>query len=195
MNRQTQLISSIFEFIKTIAIIVLVAFLIRFYLIQPFVVDGSSMEPTFYNGDYLLVNKLSYRLHSPKRGDVIIFHPPNSPRLNYIKRIIALPGEQIQIKNGEIFINGAKLEEKYIPAEITLVRNSQAANLEQKLAANEYFVLGDNRGHSSDSREWGNVPSTNIIGRAWVVVFPLPKFGLVFHPTYVGIGTPAQAAH
>ncbi len=188
------IINSILEFIKTVAIIILIAFFVRFYLIQPFVVEGSSMEPNFHNAEYLLVDKISYRFREPKRGDVIVFHPPNSPALNYIKRIIALPGEQIEIKSGEIFVNSVRIDEPYIPTGKTLVRNSEAANLSQKLGTDQYFVLGDNRDHSSDSREWGNVPKANIIGRAWLVVFPPRNFGLVFHPFYVVIPKSAQAA-
>lgn len=184
-------LASLFEFIKTVAIIVLIAFFVRFYLVQPFVVEGSSMEPNFHNGEYLLVDKLTYRFRAPRRGDVIVFHPPSAPNLNYIKRIIALPNEQIEIRNGEIFVNGAKLTESYIPEEETLVRDSQAANVAQKLGPEQYFVLGDNRSHSSDSREWGNMPRTNIIGRAWLIVFPIRHFGLVFEPNY---SRSAQAA-
>lgn len=179
-----QTLGSILEFVKTVAIIIIIAFFVRFYLVQPFVVEGQSMEPNFHNGEYLMVDKLSYRFREPKRGDVIVFHPPTQPNVNYIKRIIALPGESIEIKNGEIFVNGAKVEEDYIPQEETLVRNSQAANLKQTMGQGEYFVLGDNRGHSSDSREWGSVPTANIIGRAWIILFPLGDMGLVFDPSY-----------
>lgn len=180
-----QLVGSIFEFIKTVLVIIVIAFFVRFFLIQPFVVEGSSMEPNFHNGEYLMVDKVSYRLtDGPKRGDVIVFHPPTAPNVNYIKRVIALPGEEIEIKDGLIRVNGVLMEEKYIPAELTLVRNSQASNLKQKMGTDEYFVLGDNRDHSSDSREWGNVPKANIIGKAWIIIFPVRNFGLVFHPTY-----------
>ncbi len=182
-----QTVSSILEFLKTVAIIVLVAFFVRFYLVQPFVVEGSSMEPNFHNGEYLLVDKISYRLNPPKRGDVIVLHPPSSPQLNYIKRIIALPGEKIDIRSGEIFVNQAKIDEQYIPKELTLVKHTQAANFSQLLGETEYFVLGDNRDHSSDSREWGMVPRENIIGRAMLVVFPVNNFGLVFGADY-GVG-------
>jgi signal peptidase I len=189
-----ELIGSSLEFIKTVAIIVLVAFGIRFYLVQPFVVDGSSMVPTFEDGEYLLVDKISYHTHSPKRGDVVVFHPPSAPALNYIKRVIATPGDQIEIKNGEIFINGARLTENYLPTERTLIRNTAAANLSRKMGVDEYFVLGDNREHSSDSREWGTVPATNIIGRAWIVVFPTSRFGLVFQPSYLSLAGLTLAA-
>lgn len=187
-------IGSALEFIKTIAIIILIAFFVRFYLIQPFVVDGSSMEPNFHNGEYLLVDKLSYRFKTPQRGDVIVFHPPSSPGLNYIKRIIALPEEQLEIKSGEILVNGVRIDEPYLPSGKTLVRHTQAVNLKQKLGPDEYFVLGDNREHSSDSREWGSVPKTNIIGKAWFVVFPITNFGLVFQPSYAVSSSLTQGA-
>lgn len=189
-----EILGSIFEFIKTVIAIVVIAFLVRFFLFQPFVVDGSSMEPNFHNAEYLLVNKLTYRLSAPKRGDVIVFHPPTAPSVNYIKRIIATPGETVEIKDGQIFVNSTEIDEPYIPEEKTLVRNSEAANLKTTLGSNEYFVLGDNRDHSSDSREWGNVPRENIIGKAWIILFPVKNFGLVFHPTYAAVPQSAQAA-
>lgn len=189
-----QIIGSVVEFIKTVVAIVLIAFFVRFFLFQPFVVEGSSMEPNFHNNEYLLVNKLSYRLTEPKRGDVIVFHPPTAPGVNYIKRIIALPGETVEIRDGEIYVNSTKIDEPYIPQERTLVRNSEAANLKATLSQGEYFVLGDNRDHSSDSREWGNVPKENIIGRAWVVLFPMNNFGIVLHPDYEAVPVRAQEA-
>ena len=189
-----EFISSVVEFIKTVAIIIVIAFFVRFYLVQPFVVDGSSMEPNFHNGEYLLVDKITYRLRQPQRGDVIVFHPPPSPTFNYIKRIIGLPGDKIDIKDGEIFINGVKLQEPYLEDERTIVRVSDFANVDKKLGSEEYFVLGDNRDHSSDSREWGTLPKANIIGRAWLVIFPQKYFGFVFHPRYAGIPGLAQAA-
>lgn len=189
-----QFIGSTLEFLKTVAIIIIIAFFVRFYLVQPFVVEGSSMEPNFHNGEYLLVNKMAYRVHQPKRGDVIVFHPPQTPSLNYIKRIIAIPGDSVTIKDGQITVNGATIDEAYIPAEKTLVRNAQAANLSRTMGSNEYFVLGDNRDHSSDSREWGNVPTANIIGQAWLIVFPLSNFGLIHHPSYANVPESAHAA-
>jgi signal peptidase I len=189
-----QILGSIFEFVKTVIAIVLIAFFVRFFLFQPFVVEGSSMEPNFHNSEYLLVNKLTYRMSQPKRGDVIVFHPPTSPGVNYIKRIIATPGETVEVKDGMIFVNNTQINEPYIPEEKTLVRNSQAANLKATLGQNEYFVLGDNRDHSSDSREWGSVPRENIIGKAWVILFPVKNFGLVFHPSYVAVPGSVRAA-
>jgi signal peptidase I len=186
-------LGSILEFIKTVAIIIIIAFFVRFYLVQPFVVEGQSMEPNFHNGQYLMVDKLTYRFRLPSRGDVIVFHPPSAPNLNYIKRIIALPGDEIEIKNGEIFVNGAMIDEPYIPDEKTLVRNPRMSNvLKQKLGNEEYFVLGDNRDHSSDSREWGVLPKANIIGRTWLIVYPRP--GIVQHQKYSNVPLAVQAA-
>src|SRR4051812_43490451 len=97
------------SFIQSILITVLLAFLLRFFLIQPFIVEGSSMEPNFHDQQYIIIDKLSYRLREPRRGEVIVFHPPNDPAQNYIKRIIGLPGETIRIDNGSVFINEIKL--------------------------------------------------------------------------------------
>jgi signal peptidase I len=177
-------ISSILEFIKTVAIIVVIAFLVRFFLIQPFVVEGQSMEPNFHDREYLLVNKLVYRLHKPQRGDVIVFHPPSRPDINYIKRIIALPGDTVDIQDDKILVNGVQIDEPYLGGNKTLIQNSPVAHLKETLGQDMYFVLGDNREHSSDSREIGDIPAANIIGKAWIVVFPQKYFGLVHHPTY-----------
>lgn len=180
-----QLLIDIFELVKTVVIVLVVAFSIRNFLIQPFVVDGHSMDPNFSNQEYLIVNKLSYNLNEPKRGDVIVFRAPNNPQYDYIKRIIGLPGETVKIVNNSIFINGNKIEEKYIPENNnTLIKNDQNITMEVKLKDGQYFVLGDNREHSSDSRDWGILPKENIIGKAWFSVYPFNTFGLIDKPQY-----------
>lgn len=180
-----QLIKDIFEIGKTVIIVLIAAFIIRFFLVQPFVVEGISMEPNFFDKEYLIVNKLSYDIHKPQRGDVVVFVAPNQPEYDYIKRIIGLPGEKVRIQNNEIFINDQKLDEKYLgSAEKTFVNQNPSLILEKKIGADEYFVLGDNREHSSDSREWGVLPKTNIVGKAWLDVYPLDFFGLVPKASY-----------
>jgi signal peptidase I len=147
-------------------------------VIQPFFVKGSSMMPNFHDGDYLIVNELSYEIGKPARGDVMIFRYPNNPSEFFIKRVIGLPGETIQIQNNTITIfnsdnpEGFVLDEsKYLSPTVTT-----SGEIFQKLGADEYYVLGDNRTASSDSRTWGVLNSRYIIGKAMVRAWPFDSF-------------------
>ncbi len=137
-------------------------------------VEGFSMEPTFHNGELVIVNKLAYRFSLPERGDVVIFHYPRNPKEEFIKRVIGLPGEQISVRNGKVFINGQELEEPYIasPPNYTL---------EAIVPEGTVYVLGDNRNNSSDSHNWGSLPLDMIIGKAVFVYWPPSNIGLVKH--------------
>lgn len=172
-----------FEFIKTTLIVVIVALVFRYFLIQPFIVVGQSMEPNFHNKEYLVVDKLSYKIRVPKRGEVIIFHPPQSPRESYIKRIIGLPGEKVEVKSGKIYINGKLLKESYVLQDIksTIIPTDMVSQLRD----DEYFVFGDNRDHSSDSREIGPIPKSNIQGKVTVVLFPFSQIRIPKTPSYI----------
>lgn len=182
----------VWDLVKTGVIVFIVAFLIRYFLIQPFIVDGGSMMPSYVDQEYLLAEKLSYTISSPKRGDVIIFKYPNNPTINYIKRVIGLPGETVEISNNQIRIintshpSGVVLDESYISKSIKTLTGS-----DKKIVAtvpnDSYFVMGDNREHSSDSREWGNLPRANIVGRSWLTVKPLDRFGFQHHVLYPGL--------
>ncbi len=147
------------------------------------------MEPTFHNGEYLIVNELDYRLHAPKRGDIIVFRYPLDTKEYFIKRIVGLPGERVKITGGkvEIFNNahprGFFLDESYLPSG-DLTFPGTASDSDIKLSANEYFVAGDNRLASSDSRFWGPVPANDIVGRVSVRIFPFQNFSLFPTPTY-----------
>ncbi|HRU20782.1 MAG TPA: signal peptidase I [Candidatus Paceibacterota bacterium] len=164
--------SEIFDVVKLIVLALLIVIPIRCFVFQPFIVSGQSMEPNYHSSDYLIIDEISYRNNSPERGDVVVFKYPKNPNFKYIKRIIGLPGETIEIKNAEIFItsNGqtTKLDESsYLPQS---VRDSwvRMANMDPlTLGPNEYFVLGDNRNNSSDSRVWGPLPAKNIIGKTF----------------------------
>lgn len=170
---------SFFELIKTVSFVLVVAFLIRTYLVQPFVVDGASMEPNFHHQEYILVDKLGYRLRQPVRGDVVVFHPPNRQD-NFIKRIIGLPGETVTVTGHQVAVNGQAVLETYLPD-----RGQMGGAPETfVLGPDEYFVLGDNRDFSKDSRELGPIAAERIIGRAWLVLFPMTDLAVVTTPTY-----------
>jgi len=164
-----------------IAIVCLFAFVFVWYFGQRVSNIGDSMSPVLKNGDVVLVNRIIYDASMPKRGDIIVFKPNGNENLHsYIKRIIALPGETVQIKDGEIYINDKKLEEEYKTAEIT---DAGLAAEAITLAGDEFFVLGDNRESSGDSRmaDIGNVKRSEIEGKAWFVVAPGKHFGFISH--------------
>ena len=155
------------------------------YLIITFVgqrnkVDGHSMEPALSDGDNLIVDKISYRFRDPERYDVIVFPYQHAENTYYIKRIIGLPGETVQVKDGAVYINGELLDENYGAEPMN---NAGIAAEPITLGEDEYFVLGDNRNHSSDSREpsVGVLTRSQLIGRAWVRIYPFNKIGVVKH--------------
>lgn len=179
----------IYDLLKTGLIVFVIAFGLRYFVIQPFIVDGESMMPNFVNNEYILAEKISYLTGQPKRGDVVIFRYPGNPSISYIKRIIGLPGEKVKIEENKVTIvnadhpDGVVLAEDYLP-NYTLTLPMDSKEMETTLGNEEYFVMGDNRQHSSDSREWGKLPKQNIIGRAWLTILPFDKFGLQHRIAY-----------
>jgi len=137
-------------------------------------VDGHSMEPTLFTGEFVIVNKLAYKLGSVVIGDVIVFHPPNNPTEEYIKRVIGLPGDHVVIKDGKVLVNDQVLEEPYIKA-------SPGYVTDVIVDENALYVLGDNRNNSSDSHSWGTVPLDNVLGKAVVIYWPPQSWGLINH--------------
>ena len=170
--------------LQTTVLVLIAAFIVRSFVAQPFVVQGRSMEPTFDNQDYLVVDKIEYRIGEPQRGDIIVFKAPEDMTQNYIKRIIGLPGETVKIEKSTISIDGQPLAEGYLPANAFDSSRDATFFLERKLSDNEYLVMGDNRDHSSDSRSWGPLPKANILGRALITVYPFNDFGVISRPSY-----------
>lgn len=176
----------LFEIIKTLVICLAIVLPIRYFLIQPFYVVGASMEPNFYDHEYLIVDELSYRLRSPERGEVIVFKYPLDTRQFFIKRIIGLPGERIKISNGAISIfnqeypNGKILDEnKYLPAGLKTLKD-----IDVTLKENEYYVLGDNRNRSKDSTDFGPIDKKLIIGKALIRGWPIDRINYFEAPEY-----------
>jgi signal peptidase I len=178
----------------TLAILILVIVVpLRLFVISPFVVDGESMHPTFENLDYLIIDELSYRFEAPARGDVIVFRYPLNPSVFYIKRIIGLPGETVSITQGTASITTADgssftLAEPYISAE------DASYNQKVTLGAGQYFVMGDNRPNSSDSRVWGPLPAKDIVGRVLLRLLPLSKIGVLPGEARYGSGARTTGA-
>jgi len=156
-------------------VLALVIFLLLQATVQSFIVVEHCMEPGFQEGERLLVNKVVYHFHEPEMGDVIILHPPFDSKAVYIKRIIALPGDTVEVKMGAVYVNGSKLDEPYI-------KEPPSYNFpETQIPENEYFVLGDNRNNANDSHKGWTVPRQNIIGKAWLSIWPPEEWGLVTH--------------
>jgi len=178
-----EVISVAWELLKIALIALVIVLPIRYFLFQPFIVKGESMSPNFESGDYLIVDEISYRFSSPQRGDVIVFNFPKDTTQKFIKRVIGLPGETVDITNGkvEIIKDGKKVDltEKYLPANLKTYPDTKTT-----LKSDEYFVMGDNREYSYDSRAWGIVPKSDIIGKAFLRVFPVAALSQIPRPTY-----------
>ena len=170
----------VWEFTKIVLVSLAIVLPIRFFVAQPFIVRGASMEPTFQDGEYLIVDELSYFLRSPKRGEVIVFRYPQDPSQFFIKRIIGLPEEVVVIENGTVAIqndahpDGVILEEAYLPALLETV-----PGMHTSLGPGEYFVLGDNRPKSADSRAWGILAEKFLVGRTFLRLWPVMEVGVV----------------
>jgi signal peptidase I len=161
------------DILITLVLVLVIFFLLQF-TVQNFIIIGASMQPNFQEGERVVANKVAYKLHEPERGDVIVFHPPGNRQEDYIKRIIALPGETVEVKNEVVYINGLPLDEPYPLNELPKYTLPQ-----RKVPEKEYFVLGDNRNNSNDSHNNWTVPRGNIIGKAWLSIWPPSEWGAV----------------
>lgn len=176
--------SFFWELLKAFIFAMVIIVPIRYFLVQPFFVRGSSMEPNFHDGEYLVIDQLSYRFREPKRGEVVVFKYPQDHSQFFIKRVIGLPGEDVRISDGKVIIGstiypvGAEIDES---AYLALgVRTGGQTNMH--LNDGEYFILGDNRSASSDSRAWGVVHKNEFVGRVWIRLWPIDRI-LLFYPT------------
>lgn len=168
-NRWRILLRMAADFVETIALAVLI-FLGINGISARIRVDGTSMEPNLHTGEYVVVNKFAYRFGQPYLGDVIVFHFPGNPGQEYIKRVIGVPGDLVQVEQGQVYVNGAPIQEPYIAAQ----PNYQGS---WTVPANSLFVLGDNRNNSSDSHSWGMVPYSYVVGKAVFIYWPLNQWG------------------
>jgi signal peptidase I len=165
---------ALIEWLVVIAVAVGFALLLKSFVVEQFQVDGHSMDSTLHNGDRVLVNKLSYRLHDPRRGDVVVLKRldgPNGER-DLIKRVIALPGEAIEVRDCQVLIDDRVLDEPYLDPQVVTPNNCGKDQPELVIPEGEVFVMGDNRGGSMDSRDIGPIPESDLIGRAFVIIWP-----------------------
>jgi signal peptidase I len=173
------------EWVKALVIAGVLVFLIRFFIFAPFIVEGPSMEPNFYTNERLIVNKILYDIRAPKRGEVIVFHAPEGK--DYIKRVIALPGETVKVEGDKVYINGQEMEQTFLKEALDkAAKEGRTYNTlpnfkETKVPEGSIFAMGDNRSNSKDSRDpsVGFVPYSKIVGRADLIFWPVSKMGLV----------------
>ncbi len=184
-NRIKGAIEAVFNFLQGIVVIMAILVMIYLFVMSPQEISGQSMYPNFENGEYILTNKVTYRLKEPDRGDVVVFESPRNKDIDYIKRVIGLPGESVALRSSSFYINGQKLDEPYIdPSVYTFGGSFLAENSEITVPSGLYFVVGDNRPNSSDSREFGPIAKEDFIGQAFLRYFPFQKAGIISHPVY-----------
>jgi signal peptidase I len=181
-------IALVLEMVQVLAVSLAIIIPVRWFLIQPFYVQGASMEPNFFDHEYLIIDELTYRLDDPSRGDVVVFHYPNDPKQFFIKRVIGLPSETVEISDGKVRIyneahpNGILLDES-----VYLDQDFTAATQTVTLKADQYYLLGDNRSSSLDSRFFGPVDRNYIVGRVWVRGYPVDRWKHFQSQTYQGL--------
>ncbi len=178
----------LFDILESVVVALAIFVVIYLYFYQPHQVKGASMEPNFHDGEYILTNKYEYRFADPQRGDVIVFKSPQNPDIDYIKRIIAIPGDKVKLVNNAYYVNEVKLVEAYIANNLYTYNGAfLKEGQEVTVPTNKYFVSGDNRPRSSDSREWGFIERSSIIGKSQLRYYPFDRFGIIPHQTYQGL--------
>jgi len=182
------MLRKILEFLKIVIISLVIILPIRYFIIQPFYVKGASMEPTFHDHQYLIIDEIGYRFNAPQRGDIVVFRYPQNPQEYFIKRIIALPGERIEIRDGSIYVYNDERPEGFILDESAyLADNIKTYDLSEEivtLRSGEYFVLGDNRNASKDSRSFGAVNKSFLTGRVMLRGWPFNQITVFHTPEY-----------
>jgi len=162
------------EILESVIIAVILATIIRLFLIAPFFIPSQSMAPTLLVGDRIIVSKIAYHLGEPQRGDIVVFKYPRDPRKDYIKRLIGFEGEQVTLKNNRLYINGKEIPEKYLPTGLRFDDFGPVV-----VPKGCYYMLGDNRPNSEDSRFWGALPEENIVGKAELIYWPFTRAKLL----------------
>lgn len=183
MNIVRKIYYLLFDLVQTLVIAGAIFVVIYAFLFRPYQVNGHSMDPTFENGEYVLTNLISLRISDLKRGDIIVFVAPPDEEKDYIKRIIGLPGDRVKLLAGDVYVNGQKIDQTSFlgPGVRTNGGSFLGEGDEVIVPENQYFAMGDNRDFSSDSREWGFVPKEKVIGKSFVVYWPLNHTRVVKH--------------
>jgi signal peptidase I len=162
------------EILESVAIAVILAVIIRFFLFQPFYIPSGSMEPTLKPGDRIIVNKLIYRYSQPERGDIMVFKYPRDPARDFIKRAVGLPEETVEIKNSKVYINNKEIPQPFLEPGLQFGSFGPV-----EVPEGSYFMMGDNRNNSEDSRVWGTLPRENMVGKAMFIYWPISRIGMI----------------
>lgn len=185
MNLIKRVVAIIFDFLQSIVVVLAIMVMIYLFVMSPQEISGASMETNFHNGEFILTNKIEYKFTDPKRGDIVIFKSPRNKEVDYIKRVIGLPGETVRLSNSTFFINGKKVDEPYLAAgTYTFGGSFLPENTDITVPGGKYFVVGDNRPHSSDSREFGPIAKEDFIGKALLRYWPFSRMGIISRPSY-----------
>lgn len=191
MNKLFRSIGNFFlDIIETVVIALSIFLVVYLIILQPHQVNGQSMVPNFQSGEYVLTDKVSYRMRNPERGEVVVFHAPEAAHCpegtgcDFIKRVIGLPGETVKLEGSTFYINGQPLSESYIPSDFKTLPGDYLRNRTVTLGSDEYLVIGDNRPYSSDSRQWGPISKSNIVGRAFFRYWPAGTMGAIVKANY-----------
>lgn len=178
-------IAAIFDFLQGIVVFLAVLVMIYLFVMSPQEINGASMEPNFHNGEFILTNKILYKFTNPLRGDVVIFKSPRNKDIDYIKRIIGLPGDTVELKNNALYVNDVRVPEPYLAPDVFIFGGSYLKEGDPIIVPpGKYFVVGDNRPHSSDSREFGPIAKEDFIGVAFMRYWPFTKVGVISRPSY-----------
>lgn len=172
------------EVAKIVILALVIVIPIRYFVFQPFIVKGLSMTPAFHDGDYLIIDQISYRFKTPQRGEVIVFKYPKDPSQRFIKRIVGLPQEKVELRNGQIIITDKFGETTVLDESNYLLSQGWLEETEVNLGEGEYFILGDNRAHSFDSRRWGPLSKEYIVGRVLLRAWPPKAMAYFTAPSY-----------
>jgi len=178
-------IAAIFDFLQGIVVVLAILVMVYLFIMSPQEINGASMEPNFHNGEFILTNKIMYKFREPIRGDVVIFKSPMNKEIDYIKRVIGLPGDMVSLHDNAFWVNGQKVNEPYLAADTSIFGGSYLHEGQSIVVPpGTYFVSGDNRPHSSDSREFGPIAKEDFIGVAIFRYFPFSQMGAIKRPTY-----------
>jgi len=185
MNVIKRGIAAIFDFLQGIVVFLAVIVMVYLFLFSPQEINGASMEPSFFNAELIITNKFIYKVTPPVRGDVVIFKSPRNKDIDYIKRVIGVPGDRVKLSNNAYYINDIKLDEPYLRPDTQISGGSYLhEGVEITVPEGYYFVSGDNRPHSSDSREFGPIPLEDFIGKGILLYWPANRFSRIVNPTY-----------
>ncbi|MCL6479667.1 MAG: signal peptidase I [Peptococcaceae bacterium] len=166
--------STLREIMESLIIAVVLALLIRTFVFQPFYIPSGSMEPTLQIQDHIIVNKFGHKIWGLKPGDIVVFKYPVDPKRDFVKRLIAMPGDKVEVRNSKVYVNGKALSEEYLPPGLKYEDYGPVV-----VPENSYWMMGDNRPSSEDSRKWGALPKENVIGKAMLVYWPLDRIRLL----------------